>query len=225
MLLYLASFALGCLSAFGYIARRFPEAAWRTARSSQGAAYMAINGGLSCAALYVMVLFDWEFIESDEQRQVDFVRVIVSGFGALALMRTRFSFPAVGGGEAVIGPGQTIDSILGALENQVVQSQATSGAGKVSGILEGLTYRAVGGGELVTICLRLVKGTRLADKVTEDQLNELAEDLKDLDDAVDMEDPVRLLILGLALNSVFGLAILEASVEALVRTHSASESP
>ena len=162
------------------------------------------------------------------------MRVIVAGFGALAFMRLRLAFPVGGGGETLVGPGQTIDSILAAnlgyMQAQVdatlagrTEELASKAARNVSEAMQGLTYADVGDGKLVSICMGLLNAG--VTEVPQKLLDLLDADIEGLEAAPDMDDSVRCLLLGLSLYNILGHGILKAALETIPRPAPANPNP
>jgi hypothetical protein len=78
--------------------------------------YVALNAAAGVGALYLVRAFGWNFGQS---HNVTLWRILVAGFGALALFRSSLFVAKVGGSNVGVGPSVALEQLLGAFDRNV----------------------------------------------------------------------------------------------------------
>jgi hypothetical protein len=78
--------------------------------------YVALNAGAGAAALYLVRAFGWTFGHASN---VTLWRILIAGFGALALFRSSLFVAKIGGASVGVGPSALLEGLLGMLDRDV----------------------------------------------------------------------------------------------------------
>ncbi len=200
---------LGGLVGGGELVSRYRDAPAGALRTKASALYIGINVIAAIGALALANTFDWTFgfPPADGQNQIQWTRVLVSGFSAMALFRTSLFLVRAGEQDIGIGPISFLSIFLNAADREVDRRRAQARADLVSTIMAGLDYSKAFQA-LPPYCLALMQN--LPDDVQE----ALARDLLLLDKEP-MKESLKVRLLGLALVNVVGTNVLREAVKSL----------
>jgi hypothetical protein len=198
---------LGALVGFGELVARYRDAPFRAVRTASAALYVGLNAGAGMSALGLIEVFGWRFGVTDDARALEWTRVLVAGFGAMALFRSSLFVARVGDQDVGIGPNGFLQVVLDAADREVDRRRAGARAVEVSGAMQGVSF-AKAAEALPTYCLALMQNA------TEEEKTALAIQVRLLRDS-QMEDRAKALALGLALMNVVGNNTLQAAVNSL----------
>jgi len=203
---------LGGAVGVGELVSRYRDAPARAVWSGPALIYILLNVVASVGALLLIYAFDWRFGSTSQPGSAALAatRILVAGFGSMAVFRSSLFVVRVGGQDVSIGPSSFLQMALAAADRAVDRFRAQDRAESVGKVMQGLTFAQVHEA-LPTFCLALMQN--LPD---EDQ-KQLAERVFLLQNSA-MDDETRLLILGLELMNAVGPDTLEAAVASLKRT-------
>jgi hypothetical protein len=199
---------LGALVGTGELIARYRDAPARALWSLPAALYLGINAAASVAALAAAHAFGWTFgVEDAASGAGRLTRILVSGFGAMAVFRSSLFNMRVGDQDVGIGPAGFLQVVLQAADRAVDRRRASPRALTASRIMEGVSFKKAVLA-LPTFCFALMQN------VPADEQSNFGAQVRELDES-DMPDHVNVLSLGLALMNVVGDSVLRAAVDAL----------
>ena len=203
---YVAVALIGGLVGLGELVARYRDAPGSALRNAAAGLYVGINALAAIAALGLIRAFDWKF-GADDGDALRWTRVLVAGFGAMALFRSSLFIVRAGDQDVGVGPSGFLQVVLNAADRAVDRRRAGARAGEVSRAMEGVSFDKASEA-LPSYCLALMQNASEEEKVA------LAHQVALLRDAR-MEDRAKSLALGLALMNVVGRGVLEAAVVTL----------
>jgi hypothetical protein len=175
-------------------------------RSPPAAGYILINAAASAAALGLIFTFGWKFGASGGG--VVATRILMAGFGAMALFRSSLFTVRAGERDVGIGPATILSIILAACDAGVDRTRAESRAGMASEVMRGVSFSKAQG-PLPTVALALMQNLPPPDQAA------LGVQLQKLRDDREMSDSAKSLLLGLALANAVGPDVLREAKTAL----------
>lgn len=197
---------IGATVGAGELTSRYRDAPARALLCGPALLYMAINAGASCAALSLITAFDWSFgAETPDSRR--WTQVLVAGFGAMVLFRSSLFVVRVGSQDVGIGPSSVLAALLSVSDRGVDRIRGTKRAQDLNALLEGITW-ARARTDLPVLCLGLMQNATSLEK------DALASAVRDID-AGDLDDDVRVLLVGLELMNLAGIGVLTGAVALL----------
>jgi len=196
----------GGLVGTGELIDRYRKAPVRYMWNLPAVFYVLINVAASLAALGLIQTFDWKFGGSTESA-IRWTRVLVAGFGAMALFRTSLFTVRAGGQDIGVGPVAFLQVFLAAADHALDRRQIRSRAMKVSELMKGVAY-AKAYQVLPPYCLGVTRD------VPAEQQVELARQLA-LIDQTTLEDSVKVRLLGMELANLVGEDVLRDAVQSL----------
>jgi len=200
---YAAVALIGALVGLGELIARYRDAPGAALRSPAAVLYIGINAVAALAALGLIHAFDWRFgAETDDALR--WTRVLIAGFGAMAIFRSSLFIVRAGEQDVGVGPSGFLQVVLNAADRGVDRRRAGARAGEVSRAMDGVAFSKAAEA-LPSYCLALMQNASEEEKVA------LANQVTLLRDA-SMEDRAKSLALGLALMNVVGRGVLEAAV-------------
>jgi hypothetical protein len=203
---YVAVALIGGLVGLGELVARYRDAPGSALRNAAAGLYVGINAAAALAALGLIHAFDWTF-GAEQGEALRWTRVLVAGFGAMALFRSSLFIVRAGEQDVGVGPSGFLQVVLNAADRGVDRLRAGARAGEVSRAMEGVSFDKASEA-LPSYCLALMQNA------SEDEKVALANQVRLLRDA-HMEDRAKSLALGLALMNVVGRGVLEAAVGTL----------
>jgi hypothetical protein len=90
--------------------------------------YVAINAAAGFLALYLVRAFGWNF---NQTQHVTLWRILVAGFGAVALFRSSLFVTKIGSTDLNVGPSIVLGAILDACDRSIDRASATKLATEV----------------------------------------------------------------------------------------------
>ena len=191
----------------GELVARYRDAPERALATTAAWLYVVINVGASLSALALIEAFDWRFGLDDATAQLRWTRVLVAGFGSMALFRSALFVVRVGTEDVGVGPSSLLGALLRATDRQVDRVRGQARAKEIREILEKVPWSQARE-DLPALCLGLMQNTTLTEK------EDLAATIRDLD-AGDLDDDVRVYLVGLALSNLAGVGVLRGAVSLL----------
>lgn len=136
--------------------------------------YVLVNVAAGVLALYLVRAFNWTFGQVDN---VTLWRILVSGFGALALFRSSLFVTKIGGTEVNVGPSVVLGAFLDACNRAVDRASAQRlSAGIADSKVADLNPDAVGSA-LPVLCLALMQNFAPSDQaLLAAELNKIQQD-------------------------------------------------
>ncbi len=207
---YLAEYAavglFGAGVGVGELVSRYKDDPWKALRSLPGGLYVAINAMASIGALGLILTYDWKFGATGGA--VIPTRLLVAGFGAMAFFRSALFTVRVGNSDVGVGPSTFLSLILAATDRGVDRKMATERAEKVKGLMSDISYDKAQD-SLQMIASALMQNLDPAEQAA------LGVQLEKIRQDQDITDHAKSLALGLALATVVGPEVLEATKSAL----------
>lgn len=197
---------IGALVGTVELVSRYRDAPTQALLSVAALVYIVVNAAAAYVALALIDAFGLTFGATESNFQ--WVRILVAGFGAMALFRSSFFMVNVGDTDVGVGPSSILQTILLAADRGVDRQRARRRAWIVDRAMSNLASFDQVYGALPTLSLALMQN------VTAEEQAELARQIATLK-AANMDDRVKLLSLGLALMNVVGEDVLLAAVASL----------
>ncbi len=120
-LFVIGTFLIGYFTGMAEILSRYRDEPWKASFHMQGLLYMAVNGGISIGAYFVVINYNVFPIVNGP----GFPAAIVSGFSAMAIFRSKiFIYRSPEGKEYPIGPDLILGIFMGTIDRQIDRSQA-----------------------------------------------------------------------------------------------------
>ncbi len=190
----------------GEIISRYKDDPVASLKPPAAKVYVAVNALAAIAVFALTHVFDWSFGASPGA-PLDATRVMVAGFGSIALLRTSLFTVRAGDQDIGIGPNALLTSILAAADRQVDRTRAEARATTVGEIMQGVSY-AKANVELPALCLALMQNVGPAEQ------EDVAEAVRKISD-MKASDELKSIALGLALLNVVGDEVLKNAVGTL----------
>ena len=168
-------------------------------------AYILVNAAASVAALGLIEALDWRF--GQRHSALAATRLLVAGFGSVALFRSNLFVVKAGDENIGAGPSLVLASILGAADRAVDREQAQKRAASVRPVMGDVDFDRA---KQALVSFALTATVSVSPKAAGD----LKLGVAALDSA-DFASDVKSMILGLMLIDEVGLDVLKKSVEAL----------
>ena len=198
---------LGALVGCGELVARYRDAPVHPLTMRAGLAYITFNAVAGVSALVIIRTFGWTFGVT-EAGPLRLTRILVAGFGSIALFRTSLFVMRIGDQDVGVGPNAFLTAILGAADRSVDRERARTRSTLVTQIMEDVNFSKARAA-LPTYCLALMQNVAAEEKTA------LAEDVAALVNNTDMGDKEKTLALGLRLMNLVGDSVLSAAVQAL----------
>lgn len=198
---------IGALIGLAELMARYRDAPFRAVRAPAAWFYVGLNAVACIAALALTKALDWRFGIEPGGDQLDWVRALVAGFGAMAVFRSSFFVVRVGEQDVAVGPSGFLQVVLDAADRAVDRRRASDRVGEVSDAMRDVSFERAAEA-LPTYCLALMQNASEEEKVA------LANQVRLLRESR-MEDRAKSLALGLALMNVVGSSTLHAAVTSL----------
>jgi hypothetical protein len=223
---YLA-FLIGAAVGSGELLSRYRDAPFEAILRKPSFLYIGVNAAASALAYLLIDTFDWQFglsVPQDAttaqtvttQTGINAVRVIVAGFGAMALFRSALFLAKVGDKDVSVGPFVILQTVLNAADGQVDRESAVTRAEEVKQIMDPVDADRAKG-VLPEFCFNLLHGSVTNDDFTA-MKSKIEALFKDDDDTFPPSPPVehgKAYILGLLIMNYMGKDVLKAGVDAL----------
>ena len=210
-----AAALIGILIGVTELVNRYRDAPGKVLFTAPACLYLAINGMASTIALLLVQTFDFDFGLGESPNLV-WIKVLASGFSAMALFRSSLFVVRVGDQDVGIGPSSLLQIVLGAVDRAVDRMRGKNRAREVARIMDGIAFTKAFP-ELTSLCLALMQN------LPEEEQDLLARDYESLVPA-EMRDEVKVFTMGLSLMTAVGPHVLQAAVDMLGNSVK-SESP
>jgi hypothetical protein len=209
---YVAQYAgvavMGAGTGLGELVSRYKDRPTAAIRSRSGMLYIAINAAASIAALGLILTYGWKFGASGDA--VVPTRLLLAGFGAMALFRASLFTVRVGNSDVGVGPSTFLSLVLASCDRGVDRTQAEERAEAVRTLMADVDYDKAKDG-LPEVALALMQNLDAPDQAA------LGVQLQKLEDRQDLSPHAKSLAMGLALATVVGPNVLEGAKKALGR--------
>jgi hypothetical protein len=160
----------------------------------------------SSGALALVKIFNWNFGASTEET-IRWTRVLMAGLSAMALFRTSLFIVRAGDRDIGVGPASFLQIFLTAADRGVDRDRAQTRSTTVGELMKGLAYAKARSG-LPPYCLALMRN--LPDEEQKALTNALS-----LLDAINVEESIKVRLLGLELINVFGEDVLREALNSV----------
>jgi hypothetical protein len=207
--LYAAAAVLAVFSAAAELMGRFKDEPLRVLVGRPGLFYLLVN-----AALAAVVLLALRFASKPNNATLALEQVLLAGFGARILIRTKVVSLRGREGTEEIGPGMVFEQLLSTISREADRDRAGARLKTVTKHLDGLTYA-----QARPVFLAEIAGAM--QDLTAAEKTSLTESLKTIDGNADLNDGTRLDLLGFLVLDYAGEGFL-AALAALVRTRAPS---
>lgn len=216
---YIVTVAIGFGVGEGELLSRYRDAPLKVARRVNALAYAVINALLAGGALLLAHTFAWHFgFSASHTTQLAAVQVVVSGTGAMAVIRSSFAKVKVNGNDISIGPAVFVEAFLGAIDRSVDRERALEREVIVADVMTGTDFEKVAT-ELPPYCFQLLQNS------TSDEETAVGRAVKDLRQDESISGDVKVRLVGLQLLGVVGEDVLRRAVTSLGSTLLASAAP
>jgi hypothetical protein len=119
-----ATFLFGVLVGLSEILSRYRDEPLLAASTAAGLGYLSLNGVISLAAFAVLRKYPQQIFPTLKDDL--FLTSIISGFGAMAVFRSKFfTFRSADGKDFPIGPAIVLDTILRTIDSKIDRRRAT----------------------------------------------------------------------------------------------------
>lgn len=198
---------VAALVGIGELISRYRDAPTDVLRRLPAVLYVTINASAGAVALLVIDEFGWTFGVTGEGA-TRIAQVAAAGLSAMAILRAAVFTVRVGDVDVGVGPNLLLAVVLDAADRAVDRERANRRNALVAEIMDGVDFDKAKQA-LPSYCLTLMQN------VPKEEQRAVAEEVKSLDGASDLNRTVRTLNLGLALLNVVGEDVLRASVRTL----------
>lgn len=168
--------------------------------------YVLINAGAGVAALLLIEEFGWTFGASGDT--VNLWRVLVAGFGAMAILRSSLFTARIGSQDVDVGPSLVLGAILEACDRNVDRKSAGRIVQGVADLVSGLDASRV----LFTVpvvCLALMQNFPPSSQA------QLAADLKKIQEDPNFDPGQKAVVVVVTLTKYLGSELVQKVVQQL----------
>ena len=171
-----------------------------SAKQPAALAYVVVNAAAGVIALYLVRAFGWTF---GQTQNVALWRILIAGFGALALFRSSLFVTKIGATDVNVGPSLVLGALLDACDRTVDRASAERlSEGIADGKLGSLNPGAVGTA-LPVICLALMQNFAPSDQAL------LAADLNKVRQDASLTPDVQMRAVIIQLSKYLGPKVVE----------------
>jgi hypothetical protein len=118
---YLAAAVIGGLVGGAELVARYRDEPWQVIGSPPGLAFIALNAGAAFFALFLLEHFRHTLAAPND----GFARVMIAGFGAMVVLRSKLlTLRQPGGTDVEVGPAFVVESLLSAVNRDVDRRRA-----------------------------------------------------------------------------------------------------
>jgi hypothetical protein len=203
---FLAVALLGALVGGAELVSRYRDAPHAALYTWPALVYVALNVAASVLALALIRGYGWTFNATGAGQR--WTQVLVAGVGAMALFRTSLFTVRAGDRDIGVGPGSFLQIFRDAADREVDRVRASARSMAVARLMEGIDYLRAEQG-LAPYCLALMQN------VPDEEQTKFQQAVDMLTAEPDIDDAIKVRILGLHILNVVGPATLTAAVEAL----------
>lgn len=196
--------AIGGLVGTGELVARYRDAPWKALKCVAAFLYVAMNIAASLGAYGLVRAFGWEFGQEAGTEALRWTQVLIAGFGAMALFRSSLFLVRVGDQDVGVGPSSLLNVLLGAADREVDRERGRARARGVKELVQGVSWQRARE-DLPALCLGLMQNATLEEQ------NALAGAIRDIESG-DLDDDVRVHLVGLELLNFAGIGVLKGAV-------------
>lgn len=211
-ILYLGVFCLGALVGLAELISRYRDEPFRAVTSIASTAYLLVNGGASCVALFIIKEAGWTFgasaLPDGSPSLVPLWQVLVAGFAAAAFFRSSFFAVRLGEKDVQVGPGAVLQIITGAMDRAVDRNRAAKRAEAVGRLMHDIDFD-LASEALPAHCLALMQNLSAED------VGQIGEAVKRLKEPSAIPGEVKALNLGLMLMNSVGEDVLRSALDSI----------
>lgn len=199
---------IGAAVGIGELLHRYRDEPVKVLTAPAAILYVTVNLSVALLALYLVRLYGWAGIDDASGEQAAVTRVIVAGFGAMALLRSAVFNARVGDKDIGIGPAGLLQIFLDASDRGVDRARATPRATVVAQVMANINFEKAQEA-LPAFCFEIMQNVSLDDQRT------LGRKIASLSSSSSIPPGVKAMILGLSLLNLVGEAVLEEAVRTL----------
>lgn len=199
---------LGAAVGVGELVSRYRDAPLKALKRPAAAAYVLLNALAAVGAYALIRAFDWHLGTTDPTT-TRWTRVLVAGFGAMALFRSSLFVVRIANQDVGVGPSSLLGVLLNVADRAVDRDRGQARAREVARLLMNVSWEQARA-DLPALCLGLMQNASLLEKEA------LAGAIRDLE-AGDLDDDVRVHLVGLELLNLAGVGVLRGAVDLLQR--------
>jgi len=203
---YLAVVLMGAGTGLGELVSRYKDRPTAAIKSKPGLVYLFINAAASATALGLVFTFGWKFGASGDA--VIPTRLLIAGFGAMALFRSALFTVRIGNSDVGVGPSTFLSLVLASCDRGVDRLQAEQRAKTTGDLMANVDYEKAKDG-LPEVSLALMQNLDPADQTA------LSVQLQKLEGRDDLSNHAKSVTLGLALATMVGSNVLRKAKESL----------
>jgi hypothetical protein len=203
---YVAAGAIGALVGIGELVARYRDAPVRALKTLPAHVYVGLNVCAAAGALFLIEAFDLTLGSQLKGTTLTIVRVLASGFGAMAVFRSSVFTGRIGDQDVPLGPQAFLQVVLAAADRAVDRLRAIDRAAGVVHAMAGVSFNKAYQA-LPTFCLALMQNLPREDQAA------LGRQVTALQ-ASTMDELTKSLVLGLALMNAVGENVLLNAIEA-----------
>jgi len=199
----------GAVVGVGEIVARYRGEPVNALKTAPALLYIFLNALVSLLALAVTRLFGWTFgADETNVEALRWTQVIVSGMGALVVLRASFFTVKAGDEEVAVGPGPLLRTIFDAVDREVDRAQAEQRALSINRIMADVSFERA---YLVlpAYCFALLEN------LSKEEQKQFGDVIKDLKKVEEIDVSVKNLLLGAQLINLVGEEVLEGAVKGL----------
>lgn len=196
--------AVGGLVGTGELVARYRDAPWKALKCVAALLYVAMNVAASLGAFGLVRAFGWKFGQEPATESLRWTQVLIAGFGAMALFRSSLFLVRVGDQDVGVGPSSLLNVLLGAADREVDRERGRARADEVKELVQGVSWQRARE-DLPALCLGLMQNATLEEQ------NALAGAIRDIEGG-DLDDDVRVYLVGLELLNFAGIGVLKGAV-------------
>lgn len=176
--------------------------------------YVVLNVGAAVGAFGLINAFGWDLGQPSGSSAHRWSQVLIAGFGAMAVLRSSVFLLRINDVDVGVGPSGVIEGLLSAADRGVDRRRGVARSREVQGLVDEVSWEQAQK-ELPTLCLMLMQNAGASEQ------ENLAKTVRDLS-AGDLEDEVRVYVIGLALMNFAGAGVLRGAVTLLSKGEEAS---
>lgn len=210
---YVLVFALAAIVAVGELFARYRDDPVDSLRSTAAMAYVAFNGLIGVAALYVLDqvapdLLTVEGCVGGDCPAANPYRILAAAFGSLIIMRSAFARMSIGGEEVGLGPSALIEIFQRTADRGVDRMRASRRIHELPARLKDIPHDFAST-TLAALCMELMQNLSAEEK------QRMSERIK-LVTEVSEQPEVRPLLVALILQQFVGKEVLNRAVDKVV---------
>jgi hypothetical protein len=190
----------------GELVSRYKDRPWSAISGAPGLLYILINAAASAGALGLILTYGWKFGATGDA--VVPTRLLLAGFGAMALFRSSLFTVRVGNSDVGVGPSTFLSLTLAACDRGVDRDRAQERAKMAKSLMTNVSYEKADDA-LPAVALGLMQNLDAADQAA------LSVQLEKIRQDKDISNQAKALLLGLALATVVGPEVLAQAKQTL----------